>query len=293
MTDTDPDTTKDIVDPLDNVDLEPGTKFNDEKTDRAGTNIALETKVTPENMTESKNHSQADDSKDNLAGTNIVLETKGTPENMAESKNYSQADDSKDNLAGTNIVLETKLTEYMAESKNHRQAVDSKDNLAGDVEGKETTDTTNWRQRTITWMNEKKPVVKEGLRKTKLNLGEKWGVVSEFTKQEAQLIGSQVKWAYYCRNNERTDESKFVDTFYLVNDWKVSLKGQKKALQKLIKYQKEFESNQEHLIAALRQIPDSSECGNSSTRLGTMIEQKKRNLVSTINLEKILSIPNY
>jgi len=226
MTDTDPGATTDIVVPLENVDLEPGTNINDEKTDRAGTNIALETKVPPENNSESRCDSQADD---------------------------------------------------------------SKDNLAGDVEEKETADTTNWRQRTITWIREKEPAVKEGLRKTKVNIGEKWGVVSEFTKQEAQLIGSQVKWAYYCRKNGRTDESKFVDTFYLVNDWKVSLKAQKKALQKLIKYQRDFESDQEHLIAALRKVPDSSECGNSSTRLGTMIEQKKRNLVSTINLEKILS----
>jgi len=198
MTDTDPGATTDIVVPLENVDLEPGTNINDEKTDRAGTNIALETKVPPENNSESRCDSQADD---------------------------------------------------------------SKDNLAGDVEEKETADTTNWRQRTITWIREKEPAVKEGLRKTKVNIGEKWGVVSEFTKQEAQLIGSQVKWAYYCRKNGRTDESKFVDTFYLVNDWKVSLKAQKKALQKLIKYQRDFESDQEHLIAALRKVPDSSECG--------------------------------
>jgi len=215
---------------------------------------------------------------------NVDWET-GTPVDVAKSPKLGVASRSPDNVeekdkTGTDVSSKMDVPQIAIG--------DMEQKLSGDEEGKSEEPQT-WRQRSITWIKEKEPSVRESLRKTKSTLGQGWQVVSTFTKHEAKLIGSQVKWAYYCRNDRRTDEAEFVNTLNLLMDWKATLKAQVTALRRMIKYQKAYETNQENLSIALQKVPDNSDCGKSSVELGAAVEKSANKLVPTLNLEEVLA----
>jgi len=145
-------------------------------------------------------------------------------------------------------------------------------------------------ERSLTWIKGQEPKVTNGLTKAKKSIQEGWESFTAFSKAESKLVYSQAKWAVYCRDIERTDDSEFVNMVDLMENWKQTLKTQKIYLRKMIKSQRAYENYQEEFSVAMQKVPDQSECSKRATELGTAVYSGASDLLSTSKLEFVMSV---
>lgn len=146
----------------------------------------------------------------------------------------------------------------------------------------------NWREKGKNWLTTKAPVVKEGLKKSKEQLGKGLATVSSFTQSETKLLVSRAKRKIYCKSG-KIEDPEFKATLELVEKWRSALEMQRSGLRRMIRDQLVFQESQRQLAVALRQVPDNGECSKNFLKFSSELSSRTEKLVAPSILQELVN----
>jgi len=146
----------------------------------------------------------------------------------------------------------------------------------------------NWREKGKNWLTTKAPVVKEGLKKSKVQLGKGLASVSSYTQSETKLLVSMAKRKLYCKSG-KIEDPEFTATLELVDKWRTALEMQRASFRRMIRDQRAYQESQRQLAIALRQVPDNGDCSKSYLQFCSEMSSRAENLVDTSTLQELVN----
>jgi len=146
----------------------------------------------------------------------------------------------------------------------------------------------NWREKGKNWLTTKAPVVKEGLKKSKDQLGKGLASVSSFTQSETKLLVSMAKRKIYCKSG-KIEDPEFKATLELVEKWRTALEMQRSGLRRMIRDQRAYQESQRQLAVALRQVPDNGECSKNYLQFCSEMTSRSEKLVAPSDLQELVN----
>jgi len=153
---------------------------------------------------------------------------------------------------------------------------------------KEEENGGNWREKSKNWLATKAPVVKEGLKKSKEQLGKGLASVSSYTQSETKLLVSMAKRKLYCKSG-KIEDPEFKATLELVEKWRTALELQRTGLRRMIRDQLVFQESQRQLAVALRQVPDNGECSKNYLQFCSELSSRTEKLVAPSALKDLVN----
>jgi len=153
---------------------------------------------------------------------------------------------------------------------------------------KKETGIGNWREKGKNWLTTKAPVVKEGLKKSKVQLGKGLASVSSYTQSETKLLVSMAKRKLYCKSG-KIEDPEFTAILELVDKWRTALEMQRGGFRRMIRDQRAYQESQRQLAIALRQVPDNGDCSKNYLQFCSEMTSRTESLVDTSTLQELVN----